>query len=216
MAVCSVANQAAGNFILPALPYAKEAFENIGLSAKSFDFHHGKHHNAYVVNLNKLLETDKNFAGLDLEGLVLESEKRQTMPIFNNSAQIWNHSFFWHCIAPNPTASVRKPQGALLDKITADFGSFEKFCEEFKAAGASQFGSGWVWLVQDIDTKKLSILKTSNAQTPLTSIKLRPLLTCDVWEHAYYIDFQNRRPDFLTLFIEKLANWQFALQNFRG
>ena len=192
---------------LPDLPYAKDALEP-HITANTFDYHHGKHHNAYVVNLNKLI------AGTDLEGKPLEeiikvSARDSAMGgIFNNAAQVWNHTFYWHSMAPNGGG---KPSGALADKIEADFGSYDAFVEEFKTAGATQFGSGWAWLVLDGDT--LKVIKTPNAETAVTK-GLVPLLTMDVWEHAYYLDFQNRRPDYINTFLESLVNWEFAAENF--
>ncbi len=192
---------------LPDLPYAKDALEP-HISANTFDYHHGKHHNAYVVNLNKLIE------GTELEGKPLEeiiklsAKDSSKAGIFNNAAQVWNHTFYWHSMAPNGGG---KPSGALADKIDADFGSFDKFVEEFKTAGATQFGSGWAWLVLDGST--LKVIKTPNAETAVTK-GLLPLLTMDVWEHAYYLDFQNRRPDYISTFLESLVNWDFAAENF--
>lgn len=195
-------------FTLPELPYAKDALEP-AISANTFDFHHGKHHNAYVVNLNKLIE------GSDMEGQELEAIIQKTAGdaskagIFNNAAQVWNHTFYWHSMKPNGGG---KPSGALADKINADFGSYDTFVEEFKQAGATQFGSGWAWLVLD-KSGKLAIRKTPNAETPLTDGET-PLLTMDVWEHAYYLDYQNKRPDYISTFVEKLINWDFAAENF--
>lgn len=194
-------------FELPALPYAKDALEP-HMSANTFSFHHEKHHNTYVVNLNGLVE------GTDLEGKSLEDIVAATAGnadkagVFNNAAQVWNHTFFWHSMKPNGGGA---PTGDLAAKIDADFGSFDAFKDAFKAAGATQFGSGWAWLVVG-DGGKLEVVKTPNAETPLTQGKT-PLLTCDVWEHAYYLDYQNRRPDFLASFLDNLANWDFAAEN---
>ena len=210
MSFCNVSNQKSYPFTLPVLPYEANALEPF-MSANTFSFHHQKHHNAYVVNLNKLLENNSELHKLDLEALILKSANEPSMQgIFNNSAQVWNHTFFWNSMCKNGGG---KPSAKLLAKIEADFGSFEAFCEQFKVAATTQFGSGWAWLVQDA-AGKLSVVKTSNAQTPITQ-GLKPLLTCDVWEHAYYIDFQNRRPDFVASFLEKLANWTFAESNLR-
>lgn len=189
-------------FTLPPLPFAKDALEP-HMSAETFSFHHEKHHNAYVTNLNKLIEGTE-FENKSLEDII----KHSSGGIFNNAAQVWNHTFFWHSLSPKGGG---KPSGALADKINNDFGSFDKFVEEFKNAGATQFGSGWAWLV--LDNGKLKIEKTPNAETPLTKGQT-PLLTLDVWEHAYYLDFQNRRPDFISTFLDKLANWEFAAENF--
>ncbi len=194
-------------FELPALPYAKDALEP-HMSANTFSFHHEKHHNTYVVNLNGLVE------GTDLEGKSLEEIVSATAGnpdkagVFNNAAQVWNHTFFWHSMKPSGGGA---PSGDLAAKIDADFGSFDAFKDAFKAAGATQFGSGWAWLVVG-DGGKLEVVKTPNAETPLTQGKT-PLLTCDVWEHAYYLDYQNRRPDFLASFLDNLANWDFAAEN---
>tara|TARA_R110001599_G_scaffold144783_1_gene326643 strand:+ start:60845 stop:61447 length:603 start_codon:yes stop_codon:yes gene_type:complete len=194
-------------FELPALPYETNALEP-HMSANTFDFHHGKHHNTYVVNLNKLLE------GSPLEGKSLEEIITATAGdaskagMFNNAAQVWNHTFFWNSMSPNGGG---EPSGDLATKINEDFGSLDAFKEKFKEAGATQFGSGWAWLVVG-DGGKLEIVKTPNAENPMTQGKT-PLLTCDVWEHAYYLDYQNRRPDFLTAFLDNLVNWDFAAEN---
>jgi Fe-Mn family superoxide dismutase len=190
-------------FELPALPYAKDALAP-HISANTLDFHHGKHHNSYVVNLNNLLGEDSR----SLEEIMKETAGDTSKAgVFNNAAQIWNHTFYWHSMAPNGGGA---PTGAIADKITADFGSYEKFVEEFKAAGATQFGSGWAWLVLDNGT--LKVTKTGNAGCPLTDGAV-PLLTMDVWEHAYYLDFQNHRPDYIATFLESLVNWNFANEN---
>ena len=189
---------------LPDLPFGKDALEP-HMSANTLDFHHGKHHNAYVVKGNELLE-DAGLSADNLEALVIEAAKVGG-GLFNNVGQHYNHSFFWNSISANGGG---EPTGAIADAINASFGSFENFKKEFVAGGVGQFGSGWVWLVADGDT--LKITKSANAETPLTD-RLKPLLVCDVWEHAYYLDFQNRRPDFLTSFIDNLANWDFANHN---
>ena len=189
---------------LPDLPFGKDALEP-HMSANTLDFHHGKHHNAYVVKGNELLE-DTGLSADNLEALVIEAAKVGG-GLFNNVGQHYNHSFFWNSISANGGG---EPTGAIADAINASFGSFENFKKEFVAGGVGQFGSGWVWLVADGDT--LKITKSANAETPLTD-RLKPLLVCDVWEHAYYLDFQNRRPDFLASFIDNLANWDFANQN---
>ena len=188
---------------LPALPYAKNALEP-HISENTLNFHYGKHHNAYVVNLNKLIVGTK-FEGKSLEEIVKNSDGG----IFNNAAQVWNHTFYWNSMKPNGGG---KPTGELLAKIEADFGSYENFVAEFKTAGATQFGSGWAWLV--LENGKLKVIKTANAQTPLTT-NAKPLLTMDVWEHAYYLDFQNARPSYIETFLEKLVNWDFVAENFK-
>jgi Fe-Mn family superoxide dismutase len=189
---------------LPELPFAKDALAP-HMSADTLDFHHGKHHNAYVVKGNELLEG----AGLEadsLEQLVMEAAKTGG-GLFNNVGQHYNHSFFWNSISPNGGG---QPTGAVADAINASFGSYENFKAEFVAGGVGQFGSGWVWLAAEGET--LKIVQTANADTPLTE-GLKPILVCDVWEHAYYLDFQNRRPDFLSSFLDNLVNWEFANQN---
>lgn len=195
------------SFELPALPYAQDALEP-HISAETLGFHHGKHHNAYVTNLNNLV------AGTEFEGQSLEAIMQATAGnpekagVFNNAAQIWNHTFYWHSMVPNGGG---KPEGALAAKIDEDLGGFDAFVDAFKAAGATQFGSGWAWLVLNKDGK-LEVVKTLNAECPLTR-GATPLLTMDVWEHAYYLDFQNRRPDYIATFVEKLVNWTFAAEN---
>jgi Fe-Mn family superoxide dismutase len=191
---------------LPALPYDAKALEPI-ISANTLSFHHGKHHAAYVNNFNNLTK-DSPLASKSLEEVIVEvAGDASKAGIFNNAAQVWNHTFFWHCLKPNGGG---KPAGALLEKIEADFGSFDKFLEEFKAAATTQFGSGWAWLVLDKGT--LKVTKTANADTPLAHGQI-PLFTVDVWEHAYYLDYQNRRPDFVSAVLENLANWDFVAQN---
>ncbi len=193
---------------LPELPYAKDALVPY-MSAQTFEFHHGKHHNAYVTNGNKLIE------GTDLEGksdvdiVRAVAGQADKQGIFNNAAQVWNHTFFWNSMKPNGGGAM---PGNLESKITEDFGSVDAFKDAFKQAGATQFGSGWAWLVLN-GNGKLEVMKTPNAETPISNPSLTPLLTCDVWEHAYYLDYQNRRPDFLTAFVDNLANWEFAAEN---
>lgn len=189
---------------LPDLPYATNALEP-HMSAETLGFHHGKHHNTYVVKGNELL-ADAGVDADNLEDLVRASAKVGG-PLFNNVAQVYNHNFFWKSMKP---AGGGAPNGAIADKINADFGSYDDFKKEFTAGGVGQFGSGWVWLV--LDGGKLKIAKTPNAETPLTT-SAKPILVCDVWEHAYYLDYQNRRPDFLAAFLENLVNWDFANQN---
>ena len=196
-------------FELPALPYAKDALEP-HMSANTFDFHHGKHHNTYVVNLNGMIE------GTDMESQSLEDIIKATAGdaskagVFNNAAQVWNHTFFWNSMSPNGGGA---PSGDLAAAIDAAFGSLDGFKDEFKNAGATQFGSGWAWLVSEGGS--LKVTKTPNAETPLTS-GATPLVCCDVWQHAYYLDYQNRRPDFLQTFIDSLINWDFAAANLAG
>jgi len=186
---------------LPPPPYALDALEP-HMSKKTFEFHWGKHHRAYVDNLNKQI------AGTPLENKTLEEIVTETWnngkptPAFNNAAQIWNHTFFWESMGPNKGG---KPTGAVAAAIDRDFGSYAEFVTQFKTAGATQFGSGWAWLVTD-KAGKLSITKTPNAENPVVHGQT-PILTVDVWEHAYYIDMQNRRPDYLTCFVDNLIDW---------
>ncbi|MEK6775478.1 MAG: superoxide dismutase [bacterium] len=188
---------------LPGLPYEKNALEP-HISANTLEFHYGKHHNAYVVNTNKLIE-GTDLANKDLEEIIKKtSGDASKAGIFNNAAQVWNHSFYWKCMKPGGGG---KPTGSIAKKIDAAFGSYEKFVEEFKNAGATQFGSGWAWLV--LKDNKLQVMKTANADTPIAH-GIKPLLTVDVWEHAYYLDYQNRRPDYLSTFVDKLINWDFV------
>ena len=189
-------------FELPALPYAKDALEP-HISAETLEFHHGKHHNTYVVKLNGLIP------GTEFEGKTLEEIiKTSTGGIFNNAAQIWNHTFYWHCLAPNAGG---EPTGAVADAINAAFGSFEEFKAKFTDAAINNFGSSWTWLVKKADGS-LEIVNTSNAATPLTEEGTTPLLTVDLWEHAYYIDYRNVRPDYMNGFWA-LVNWDFVAEN---
>ena len=190
-------------FELPALPYAKDALAP-HISAETLEFHHGKHHNAYVVNLNSLIEGTA-FAGKSLEDIIKTSEG----PVFNNAAQIWNHTFYWHCLSPQGGG---EPTGALADAINAKWGSFAAFQTAFNDKAVNNFGSSWTWLVKKADGT-LDIVNTSNAGTPLTDSSVTALLTVDLWEHAYYIDFRNARPTYLNAFWA-LVNWEFASANF--
>ena len=191
-------------FVLPALPYTRNALEP-HMSARTMEFHFGKHHQAYVDNLSKLVVGTPWAKGISLEEVILESwGMEDKAAIFNNAAQVWNHTFFWKSIKPGGGGL---PVGNLMEMIGKSFGSFDEFKNAFLAAAVAQFGSGWVWLVRDGDT--LAIVKTSNADTPMVHGQAA-LLTCDVWEHAYYLDYQNRRKDFVQAFLEHLANWEFA------
>ncbi|HEY4013996.1 MAG TPA: superoxide dismutase [Polyangiaceae bacterium] len=192
-------------FSLPHLPYEKTALAP-HVSAETLDFHYGKHHQAYVTNLNKLVE-GKPEASKTLEEIILASEG----PLFNNAAQVWNHTFYWNSMKP---AGGGQPSGDLADAIKRDFGSVEKFAEEFSNAATTQFGSGWAWLVLGKD-KKLSVTKTGNADLPLKHGQ-KALLTIDVWEHAYYIDYRNARPKYIEVFLKSLVNWDFALANLKS
>ncbi len=201
--VSQPAPEAAPAFQLPPLPYAQAALEP-QISARTMSFHYGKHHQAYLDNLNKLVAGTK-WASQSLENIIRETAGAAGQAaVFNNAAQVWNHSFFWQSMKP---AGGGKPNGRLLELIEKSFGSFERFKADFTAAGGAQFGSGWVWLVQEGDA--LKIVKTANADTPLARGQ-NALLTCDVWEHAYYLDYQNRRQDFVQVFLERLANWELA------
>ena len=196
---------------LPDLPYAKNALEP-HISAETLEFHHDKHHAAYVNKLNELLP------GSGLEGKELDEIIKATAgdsskaTIFNQAAQVWNHTFYWNCLTANGGG---EPTGDLKAKIEEAFGSYAKFREEFKNAAVSQFGSGWAWLVADSVGGQLSISKTANADTPLAHNQVA-VLTCDVWEHAYYIDYRNRRPDYVDTFLDKLVNWDYANAKYKG
>jgi Fe-Mn family superoxide dismutase len=193
-------------FELPPLPFPKNALEP-HMSAQTFDFHHGRHHQAYVTNLNNLVKGSP-MESQSLEDLIKSTYKDSSKTgIFNNAAQVWNHTFFWNSMKPHGGGA---PSGAAAQAIDGAFGGVDKFKEQFKAAGAGQFGSGWAWLVSD--KGQLKIVATPNAVTPLADGQT-PLVTCDVWEHAYYLDYQNRRPDFLQAFLDHLVNWDFVAQN---
>ncbi|MDE9463857.1 superoxide dismutase [Fe] [Xenorhabdus bovienii] len=189
------------SFELPALPYAKNALEP-HISAETLEYHYGKHHNAYVVNLNNLIK-DTEFAGKSLEEIIKTSEGG----IFNNAAQVWNHTFYWNSLSPNGGG---EPTGKVADAINNAFGSFAEFKQQFTDAALKNFGSGWTWLVKKADGS-VAIVNTSNAATPLTS-EDKPVLTVDVWEHAYYIDYRNARPQYLEHFWA-LVNWKFVEEN---
>jgi Fe-Mn family superoxide dismutase len=187
---------------LPSLSYEMNALEP-HISKETLEFHYGKHHQTYVTNLNNLIK-DTEFAEMSLEDIINKSSGG----IFNNAAQIWNHSFYWNCLSPNGGG---EPTGALADAINSKFGSFEKFKEEFSKTAITTFGSGWGWLVKEADGS-IALASTSNAATPMTSGQTA-LLTCDVWEHAYYIDYRNARPKYLEAFWN-LVNWNFVAKNF--
>lgn len=187
-------------FTLPELPYPKDALAP-HVSAETLEFHHGKHHNAYVTKLNALTE-GKPEANKSLEDLI----KTTSGGLFNQAAQVWNHTFYWNCMSPNGGG---EPTGAIADAIKKDFGSFADFKEKFSAVAAGQFGSGWAWLYKD--NGKLSVVSTPNAENPIQQNKT-PILTCDVWEHAYYIDYRNARPKYIEAWWN-LVNWDFANKN---
>ncbi|OTA20685.1 superoxide dismutase [Xenorhabdus beddingii] len=189
------------SFELPALPYAKDALEP-HISAETLEYHYGKHHNAYVVNLNNLIK-DSELAEKSLEDIIKTSEGG----IFNNAAQVWNHTFYWHSLSPNGGG---EPIGKVADAINSAFGSFAEFKQQFTDSALKNFGSGWTWLVKKTDGS-LAIVNTSNAATPLTG-EDKPVLTVDVWEHAYYIDYRNARPQYLEHFWA-LVNWKFVEEN---
>lgn len=189
---------------LPSLPYDKKALEP-HISAETLEYHHDKHHATYVTNLNKLI------AGTEFEDLPLEDiiRKAPAGGVFNNAAQVWNHTFYFNCLSPNGGG---EPTGALADAIKQAFGSFAEFKEKFAASGAGNFGSGWTWLVKN-PSGQVEIVNTSNALTPLTDTSVTPLLTMDVWEHAYYIDVRNARPKYIENFFN-VVNWEFVAENF--
>lgn len=191
-------------FELPELPWAKNALAP-HISEETIDYHYGKHHAAYVKNLNGFVESDSSLQGKSLEEIV----KSSSGGVFNNAAQVWNHTFYWHSMKPGGGG---KPTGAIADAIQESFGGYDEFRKQFAQAAATQFGSGWAWLV--LDGKKLEIVKTSNAETPLTTSK-KPLLTIDVWEHAYYIDYRNARQKFVETVVDSLANWDFVSENLK-
>ena len=190
-------------FELPKLDYAKNALAPI-MSEETLDLHHGKHHQTYITNLNNFIK-DTDMAGMSLEEIVHNSSKDKSKAgIFNNASQHWNHELFWKCMKPNGGGSMPKK---LEDRIKSDLGSVEEFKKQFIQAGITQFGSGWCWL--SISNGKLVVSKTPNAENPLIH-KMKPILGCDVWEHSYYVDYRNRRPEYLENFFEKLINWEFV------
>jgi superoxide dismutase, Fe-Mn family len=193
-------------FELPPLPYPKNALEP-HISERTMDFHHGRHHQAYVTNLNNLIQ-GQPFERQSLEDIIKGTYKDSSKTgVFNNAAQVWNHTFFWHSMKPQGGGA---PSGDVAAAINRDCGGLDKFKEQFKAAAVGQFGSGWAWLVAD--RGQLKIVPTPNAVNPLAEGQ-HALLTCDVWEHAYYLDYQNRRPDFVQTFLDHLINWDFVTQN---
>lgn len=197
------------SYELPPLPYDYTALEP-HISKSTLEFHHDKHHAKYVSNYNEMTK------GTDMESKSIEEVIKATFGdssksgLFNNAAQAWNHTFYWNCMKPGGGG---EPTGALADKIKADFGSFDKFKEELKSAATSQFGSGWAWLVLDNGT--LKVTKTLNAENPI-AMGQTPLLTVDVWEHAYYLDYQNKRPDYVETFLSSLVNWDFVTQQMKA
>ena len=196
----------ASPFMLPPLPYAENALEPV-LSANTLGFHYGKHHKTYVDNLNKLI-AGTEYSNQTLEQIISGTAgKAEAVAIFNNAAQTWNHTFYWKSLQPNGGG---EPPAALKQMIEASYGAVDACKKEFASLAVSQFGSGWAWLV--LDGSQLKLVKTANAGLPLT-MGLKPLLAIDVWEHAYYLDYQNRRADYVNAVLDKLINWEFALQN---
>ena len=190
-------------FELPSLPYASDALAPY-MSSETLDFHHGKHHQTYVTNLNNLVK-DTDMQDSSLEEIVLKSSKDPSMAgIFNNAGQHWNHILFWQCMKPNGGGSM---PSELESRITSDLGGIDQFKEAFIQAGITQFGSGWAWLA--IDNGKLVVTKSPNASNPLVD-GMKPILGCDVWEHSYYIDYRNKRPDYLKAFLDSMVNWEFV------
>jgi Fe-Mn family superoxide dismutase len=190
-----------GPFELAALPWAPNALEPV-VSANTLSFHYGKHHKAYVDNLNKLAD-GKKWAGMKLEEVVATASKENETAVFNNAAQAWNHTFYWNSLKPGAAA----PAGKILERVNADLGGVEECKKQLAEAAKTQFGSGWAWLV--VDGGKLKVVKTANADTPVVHGQ-KPLLTIDVWEHAYYLDYQNRRADYVQAVLDKLLNWEWA------
>ncbi len=198
--------RAASPHVLPPLPYGEAALEPV-ISARTIGFHYGKHHQGYLNNLNKLV-AGTDMADMSLEKIILATAGApEKAGVFNNAAQVWNHTFYWASMKPNCGG---KPKGALAQKIDADFGGYDAMRKELAAAAGGQFGSGWAWLV--MEAGKLKVVKTGNADNPLSK-GMQPLLTIDVWEHAYYLDYQNRRADYVNAVLDKLINWDFAAEN---
>jgi Fe-Mn family superoxide dismutase len=198
--------ESASPHVLPSLPYEDNALEPV-ISAHTIGFHYGKHHKGYVDNLNKLI-AGTEFANLPLTKIITETRgKTDKSAIFNNAAQTWNHTFYWRSLRPK---GAGQPSGVLKQKIEASFGTLDACKKELATAATTQFGSGWAWLVLDGD--KLKVVKTGNADVPMATV-MKPLLTIDVWEHAYYLDYQNRRADYINAVLDKLINWEFAAEN---
>lgn len=208
MIYSTIANQKQYPFILPELPFDKNDLSPY-LTSETFDYHYAKHHQAYVTNLNKLLELNQDLHSKTLEEIIIWSNDNNKA-IFNNAAQVWNHTFFWHSMQKGGGG---KPDGIILDHIIKDFGSFDAFIIKFQEVALTQFGSGWAWLVKN-QSNKLEIIKTGNADTPITQ-DMKPIINCDVWEHSYYINYYNRRPDYVSDFLKHLINWDFASKNFQ-
>ncbi|MBP7064396.1 superoxide dismutase [Ferrovibrio sp.] len=195
-------------FSMKPLPYADDALSPV-VNPGTIGFHYGKHHTTYLNNLNKFASEDASLQGKSLEQIIQDSAgKADKVAIFNNAAQVWNHDFYWDSLAPKAGG---QPSGRIADLIKDSFGDYAKFKADFAAAAVGQFGAGWAWLC--LENGKLTIRKTPNAETPLTVAGVKPLLTIDVWEHAYYLDWQNRRPDYANAVIDQLLNWDFAEKN---
>tara|TARA_B100001121_G_scaffold218263_1_gene191577 strand:+ start:310 stop:903 length:594 start_codon:yes stop_codon:yes gene_type:complete len=191
------------NFKLPKLDYSKDALSPI-MSEETLDLHHGKHHQTYIDKLNDFIK-DTEMSNMTLEDIILKSSKDKTMSgLFNNASQHWNHNLFWKCMKPNGGGNM---PSKLEKKIVSDFGSVEDFKSKFKEAGVTQFGSGWCWL--SLSNDKLVVTKTANAANPLVE-NMKPILGCDVWEHSYYIDYRNKRPEYLNKFVDNLINWEYV------
>jgi Fe-Mn family superoxide dismutase len=195
-------------FVLPDLPYSKDAFGDV-LSAETFDFHHGKHHQAYVNQTNDQL-SGAGLEGAKLSEVIVKAKQSGNNKLFNASAQLWNHSFYWQCLSPRK----QEPSGKLKDMIASDFGSLSDLLAKLKQESAGHFASGWGWLV--LDGGKLKVTSLHDADSPVAHDGMKPLLTIDVWEHAYYIDYRNARPDYLTAVLENAINWDFVAQNLDG
>ena len=195
-------------FILPPLPYTVDALEP-HLTKENLELHHGKHHNAYVTKTNELIASDATLNSASLSAVITAAKEKGDKPLFNNAAQIWNHSFYWHCLSPEKQA----PTGKLKTMIDDAFGSQAELVKALKAEAVGHFGSGWAWLVLDKDALKITSLH--DADTPLVH-DMTPLLTIDVWEHAYYVDYRNARPDYATALLENAINWEFVAQNLDG
>ncbi|RHW16508.1 superoxide dismutase [Sphingomonas gilva] len=196
-------------FVLPDLPFAKDALQP-HMSSETLDYHHGKHHKAYVDKTNGMLG-EKGLEGASLSEVIRAARDKGDKGLFNNSAQIWNHSFFWQCLAP---AENQKPSGKLADMITESFGGVDQMLTKLKEESVGHFASGWGWLVLDGDQLKVTSLH--DADTPVVYDGMKPLLTLDVWEHAYYVDYRNARPDYLEAVIKNIVNWEFVAQNLDG
>jgi superoxide dismutase, Fe-Mn family len=196
------------SFMLPDLPYANDAFGDI-ISAETFEFHHGKHHKAYVDKTNELVSKDAELGSASLSDVIKAAKDGGNAPLFNNAAQIWNHSFYWQCLSPDQQA----PSGRLKDMIAEEFGSHETMIAKLADEAVKHFASGWAWLV--LDKERLKITSLHDADTPVAH-DMKPLLTIDVWEHAYYIDYRNKRPAYVDAVLSKAINWEFVAQNLDG